>query len=161
MNKKQLLERIFYYDFLDGMLIGSEDPALFGNPLTIAKQMVSRYKIKHIITLTASYDGYEINGCNRYHVPVINIPSFSQMDNISLIIDNALEKNEAVWVHCGRGIDRTGCVIGAYLSSRGHSPDAVIRSLFLRFSTRINCLKLEELWKDKSDFIYAYLQIKK
>jgi protein-tyrosine phosphatase len=146
----------FYYSFLDGMLIGSEDPSIFGNGRDAAKDLCCRYSIKHMITLTPEFNAFEIKGLTRYHVPMYDIPSRQDIERLIIIMERALSYNEAVWVHCKQGIDRTGCVIGAYLAYKGLDPEEVIGELLNKFKKRLSHPKLETLWKDKIDFIRSY-----
>ena len=146
----------FYYSFLDGMIIGSEDPSVFGNGCDTAKELCCRYSIKHMVTLTPEYEDFEIKGLKRYHIPMYDIPSRQDMQQLLKIMDNALSRNEAIWVHCKQGIDRTGCVIGAYLAHKGLNPEEVIEELLAKFKKRLSHPRIETLWKDKIDFIRSY-----
>lgn len=146
----------FYYSFLDRKLIGSENPGNFGNALYLAKDLCDRNNIKHMITLTPEYEELDIDGLSRYHVPMYDIPTKNDIKHLTEIIDNALSNDETVWVHCKQGIDRTGCVIGAYLVQKGHDPNEVIEDLLSKFRKRLLHSRLEDLWKDKVDFIKSY-----
>ena len=146
----------FYYTFLDNMLIGSENPNVFGNAYDVVKEFRQRFKIKHMITLTGEYDEFEIVGLTRHHIPMSDMPTKQSIEEVFDIIDDALPYQEPVWLHCQAGIDRTGCSIGAYLVRSGYDPEEVIAGLLEKFRYRINHTHINELWKDKIDFIRLY-----
>lgn len=146
----------FCYTFLNNKLIGSENPSVFGSPLDKAKEFCNHYDIKHMITLTQDYNEFKIDGLSRYHVPMLAIPPKQDIVRLFSIIDQALAKDEAIWVHCTKGIDRTGCVIGAYLVHKGHDPENVIKELLLNFKKRLSNPKLEMILKDNIAFIRSF-----
>lgn len=147
---------LFYYSFLDKKLVGSEDPGLYGNPYALVEELCEQYDIRHMITLTPEFSEYNIIGLSQYHVPIYQIPSRQDMRQLFEIIDSSLQKNDAVLIHCRAGIDRTGCVIGAYLAQKGHDTEQIIDELLSKFKNRFNNPNLNDLWKDKADFIRSY-----
>lgn len=147
---------LFHYKFLDGKLIGSENPNVFGEPVSIVKEMCRRYGIRHLVTLSSEYDEFEVSRLQRYHIPVEKLPTPRQMITLFSIIDKALDNNEPIWMHCQGGIDRTGSVIGAYLVSKGHDSKQIIKQLQQKFSARLRNYPLDEIWSDYSDFIMSY-----
>lgn len=149
------MHEFFHYHFLDGRLIGSENPGVFGDPTRCAAEICGKYSIKHIVTLTDSQDPYTIKGVARYHIPLGDNISNWKINPIFSIIDRALANNEAVWIHCERGIDRTGSVIGRYLVSHGNNADDVIGRLLNNFAKQVNHPRLRNLWQDKIEFIRA------
>ena len=54
----------------------------------------------------------------RLPIKDINIPTEWQMKAILAAIDNALEADELVYVHCWGGVGRTGTVVGCHLIER-------------------------------------------
>ena len=54
----------------------------------------------------------------RLPIKDINIPTERQMKAILAAIDNALEADEVVYVHCWGGVGRTGTVVGCHLIER-------------------------------------------
>lgn len=146
----------FHYSFLNNTLIGSEDPGVFGSSLKTATQFCMAFNIRYMISLTPEYENFCIEGLQRHHVPIEEMPSPSDMTKIFNIIEAGLSAHSSVWLHCQRGIDRTGCVIGSYLVSKGHDPEEVISELFLRFKKRINHPSLATLWHDKMEFIRTH-----
>jgi len=127
-----------------------------GNSLGQAKELCDLYNIKHLITLTPYYNEFKIDGLARYHVPMLAIPKTEDIERLFSIIDQALAKDEAVWVHCSKGIDRTGCVIGAYLVHKGHDPEIVIGELLSHFKRRLSSQRLEVILKDNLTFIRSF-----
>jgi protein-tyrosine phosphatase len=147
------IKDFFSYSFLEGRLIGSEAPENWGVACEVAKKFCGHNHIKHMITLTSENEDFVVEGVSRHHVPLRDMPSKRDMRRLSDIIDDALSRNESVWIHCKQGIDRTGCVIGAYLVSKGYDPDAVISELLSVFKKRFGHPRFSALWKDKIDFI--------
>lgn len=146
----------FYYSFLDGMLMGSEDPGNFGYALDVVKELCDNHNIKHMITLTPEHTEFNLPGLSQYHFPMYDIPSKQDVIQLFSIIDGALKNREAVLVHCKQGIDRTGCVIGSYLVQKGHDPNEIIEALLSKFRKRLLHLNVKKLWQDKIEFIKSY-----
>ena len=146
----------FFYSFLNNKLIGSENPGVFCSPVDKAREFCDLYNVKHLITLTPKYDEFEIDGLSRYHVPMLAIPPQKDIERLFCIIDQALSKDEAVWVHCTKGIDRTGCTIGAYLVHKGHDPERVIAELLSNFKKRISNPKIERILKGNFAFVRSF-----
>jgi protein-tyrosine phosphatase len=51
----------------------------------------------------------------RKAIPDYGVPDKKLMDDILETIENALQKNRKIFVHCYGGIGRTGTVVGCYL----------------------------------------------
>ncbi len=62
--------------------------------------------------------GYEIT-CVRLPIRDLDVPSPSEMSDILDEIDDALQKNIPVYIHCLGGKGRTGTVVGCYLARHG------------------------------------------
>ena len=57
--------------------------------------------------------------CLRFEVHDMSIPSDSQMDAIQRAIDDSLQRERPVYVHCWRGRGRAGTVVASYLIRHG------------------------------------------
>jgi len=139
------------------MLIGSESPCIFGNAHKLVTYFSKYYNIKHIINLTSQCEEYHIDGLKEYHVPVYDLPFEKDMKQLFNIIEKGLSRKEPVWIHCERGIDRTGCVIGSYLVYKGYNPEEVIEELLDKFKNRIQYPYFYKLWEDKIAFIHSFV----
>ena len=56
-----------------------------------------------------------------YRFPIIDrkVPDSDEMKRILDLIDSQIESNNSVYVHCFRGLGRTGTVVGCYLVRHG------------------------------------------
>lgn len=151
-------EEIFHYAFLAGQLIGSENPALLGDPKPVAEAFCQRYGIRCMVTLTEQYDAYDVPGVARHHFPLSECISTEDLSRVFPIIGGALARKVPIWVHCQRGMDRTGCVIGGYLVARGHNAEMVINELLGNFARQVTSPSLARLWRDKIALIRSYAQ---
>lgn len=55
----------------------------------------------------------------RFEIPDLQIPTNEVVKEIIEVIDNSIEKNNPVYVHCRGGVGRTGTIIGCYLIEKG------------------------------------------
>lgn len=62
--------------------------------------------------------GVEVQ-CVRFPIPDMNVPSKKQMIKILDAVDEAIERDTPVYVHCWGGLGRTGTVVGCYLARHG------------------------------------------
>jgi hypothetical protein len=74
-----------------------------------------------------------VNGLPAQHhrLPIrdLDIPSPGEMTCILDTIDDALESDHTVYVHCWGGIGRTGTVIGCYLARHGLDGESALERL--------------------------------
>src|SRR5690606_20157329 len=86
-------------------------------------------------------------------IPVIRhaVPEFGVIDDGSMVlvldtIDRLLEEGRRVYVHCGKGVGRTGLVVGCWLVRHGAAePDSVLDLLAeLRARNRLGHLESPE-----------------
>ena len=64
-----------------------------------------------------------------YRFPIIdrNIPETHVMNNILDLIDQKISDGESVYVHCFRGLGRTGIVVACYLIRKGMSNEEALK----------------------------------
>jgi protein-tyrosine phosphatase len=76
---------------------------------------------------------------HRMPIRDLSIPSKEHMLRILDVIDEALNNNKVVYVHCWGGVGRTGTVIGCYLMRHGMANNAnVIETIeYLKRTTSI------------------------
>ena len=72
----------------------------------------------------------------RVPVKDLGIPTSSDMDRILRIVDESVQDDKPVYVHCVGGIGRTGTVIGCYMVEQGMTgPEALQKIEALRKPT--------------------------
>ena len=56
-----------------------------------------------------------------HEFPIVDmgVPSVKEMEHILYLIDDCINNDKPVYVHCWGGIGRTGTVVGCYLISKG------------------------------------------
>ena len=76
---------------------------------------------------------------HRMSIRDLSIPSKEHMLRILDLIDEALNNNKVVYVHCWGGVGRTGTVVGCYLMRHGMANNAnVIETIeYLKRTTSI------------------------
>jgi protein-tyrosine phosphatase len=123
----------FCYGVLDGRVIGSEDPTLCGRPRQVVQDLVERQGVRVAITLTEQMDHWQRPDLVQYHVPIIGVPEQHQLVQVVALIAGHLSRGQRVWVHCRRGLDRAGCVLGCLLVSTGMEPTKAIELVASQF----------------------------
>lgn len=150
-----MLERLYHYDFLDGRLIGSENPDLPGRARQIAERLARERGVRLVISLTPMRPSLAVDGLRHVHLPMPGVPHRDDVVRAVALIAEGLESG-AVWVHCQQGIDRTGCVLGSYLASTGWGCDRVVEELFSRFPAARRQPVMRELWKPYVELIRSF-----
>jgi hypothetical protein len=145
----------FHYSFLDGSLVGSEYPAVLGNPKRVIAPMVAS-GIRALLTLTPSFQDFHEPAIAQFHIPIEEMPSRQQIADAIAIIDRHLNSGQGIWVHCQHGIDRTGCVIGSYLATIGQPADRVIAELYAKFPERRRNARMIALWEPYEKMIRSF-----
>lgn len=119
----------------EGLLLAGAHPAPQVVNETLFKSMIND-GISAFIDLTEVWEGQaydrllselslELEGDYRYHsFPIrdFTAPSVGTMISILDTIDEYLEADRGVYVHCAAGIGRTGTVVGCWLVRHGLSP---------------------------------------
>ena len=66
---------------------------------------------------------------HRVEIRDHDVPTLERMTTILGLIDEALERDAPVYVHCWAGIGRTGTVVGCWLTARGRSADQALQEI--------------------------------
>lgn len=126
----------------EGIFMAGAHPAAYGLNPSFLTSMVND-GIGAFIDLTepgegSSYEGVlaeisaEMEGDIRYHsFPIrdFTAPSVGTMISILDTIDETLENDQGVYVHCMAGIGRTGTVVGCWLVRHGLSPRKALSAI--------------------------------
>ncbi|HSI32931.1 MAG TPA: tyrosine-protein phosphatase [Tepidisphaeraceae bacterium] len=150
-----MLDRLFHYWFLDGRLIGSENPDLPGGAGRIAEHLVRERGVRTMLTLTPTSRALGVDGLRQLHLPIDGEPTRAEVGRAVGLVAEGLERG-GVWVHCQQGVDRTGVVIGSYLASIGHPPERVIGELAERFPERRRAARMVALWEPYRRMIRSF-----
>ena len=146
--------RFFSYELLEGRLIGSEHPAACGTPSVRIAQRVN--ETTALLTLTRQFTRYEVPGLVQHHVPMGDVPERWQVAEAVGLVESHLNRGERAWVHCQKGLDRTGCVIGAVLVRTGLHPDKAIAMLLEHFPSQRRTPHMLALWRPFADLIRTF-----
>ncbi|CAF1089158.1 unnamed protein product [Adineta steineri] len=101
---------------IDGLFIGSESNAKNLEELTSEN-------IRHIINVTSHVPLYHSEQCHYYHIPADDTQKqnlLDYFDDAYRFIQNAIENNEKVLVHCVAGISRSPAIVISFLMRYAH-----------------------------------------
>lgn len=118
---------------LPGQLAGSGRPGL-SHSLREDLEFLRESKITAIVSVTEEpLEKHELDlFCFRYlhlRVPDFSPPSVIQLEKAVRFIDDVINNNGAVLVHCLMGVGRTGTVLSAYLIFKGLFVDQALVQL--------------------------------
>ncbi len=146
----------FHYSFENNLLIGCETIWQKDNPEMRMSALKQKYRIMHLLTLTTKFILYQDKQIKHHHIPIRMIPNKEQADQAIVIIENALSKEHPIAIHCTKGIDRTGCIIGCYLVKQGHNPDEVIDQLVYNVNKKRKRAYQKKILKHSYELLYEY-----
>lgn len=115
------------------LLAGSGHPGC-GGELIAALSALEEAGIKSILSLTEEpldLPSLREFGFAYMHLPVedFTAPTQQQVEAAVKFIDEGLNRNEGVLVHCRAGIGRTGTILACCLVSKGLEPSAAIEQV--------------------------------
>jgi protein tyrosine/serine phosphatase len=148
----------FHYSFENKLLVGCETPWKNGEPEKYVSFLKKEYEIKHILTLTTQFVPHRSNEITRHHILILMIPSREQAEKAILIIEGALAKKQAIAIHCTKGIDRTGCIIGCYMVNQGHEPGEIIDLLVHNVSRKMKRHNLKKILEPSYELLYQFVR---
>ena len=114
---------------IENKLAGSSRPVMDED-----LQWLKEQGIKAIVCLTElpmyQNDAAKM-GLEYLHIPVEDYdrPSLEQIDQFVEYVDKMISMNKPVDAYCEAGLGRTGCMLAAYLVSKGFSPDGAINEV--------------------------------
>lgn len=73
----------------------------------------------------------------RFSIRDHGIPSSQTMTEILDTIDDAIQNDKPVYVHCWGGVGRTGTVVGCYLIRKGLQPEDALLRVASLYQTRV------------------------
>jgi hypothetical protein len=151
-----LPDGFFCYEILDGRVIGSEDPTLCGRPRQVVQDLVARHGVRAAITLTEQMNAWRNPDLVQYHVPMVGVPERQALVQAVARIVEHLDRGQRVWVHCRRGLDRTGCVLGCLLVSTGIEPAQAVERVTSHFPPMWQHARRAGWWDAYVDRIRAF-----
>ena len=77
----------------------------------------------------ALQEGVTIN-YTRMPIRDRKVPTISYLKTILDYIDNEIDNNKNVYVHCFRGLGRTGTIVGTYLARHGKTGEESLAEIF-------------------------------
>ena len=111
-RSKDEMTRYYYYKAMSCNLYGGE------NLMSLADNEIINFLDRHNIRVVLNLAGnpYQLRrDIEVKYVEIKGMPEKKKIDCCIRIIEEAMRADKSVLVHCDRGIDRTGCVIGSYL----------------------------------------------
>lgn len=159
----------YYFSSYEGRVIGSEHPEnLHSDPWgkkEISRRIASYLRTEHnvsvVLNLTKAKRSYGLDGIREYHFPFddnqIAETEIADLDAATGIISKHVQAGEGVWVHCQAGIDRTGCVIGCFLTTLGIDAEQAISQIKENWPDRRKSKAMyHDLWEPSAQLIRDY-----
>lgn len=139
------------YWVTDNLLAGEHPTDEYEDSRQKLKQYLHR-GITYFVDLTGEEDDYydllleEAKDMNlpmpieykRCAIPDFGVPTKPQMKEILDTLDEAIDAQHKVYIHCRGGIGRTGTTVGCYLARHGHTGEEALQEVnrLFQFSER-------------------------
>lgn len=139
----------FCYSLLKNKPVGSESPRNHANPSKLVPSLEDRYGIDSVVVLEERCNGSTYRGLDVFHCPLSSNrpPSVFEIQPIVSEILELIQKDKKVWIHCSKGIDRTGCVCGSVLGFEYGDADKAIDEMNGYFPESRQNKMMRDLWE--------------
>ena len=140
------------HTYLNDRLIGSEAPRSHEQVVEI----VECYGASTSITLTESFRDFDLSGLQQHHVPIADCPKLTDIACVVGIALVVLARGGAAWIHCSRGLDRSGVMVAAVLVRQGIPVEEALGEVESKFPSYRQSRAYKTLWSPYRQVVRAF-----